>query len=63
MKPKLFIIFSLIVIIPTVTIIWLGVSLTKSERNAVSAQFDEVIKDKLQVFNVFSGSSTDVEYA
>ena len=51
MKPKLLLIFSLIVVIPTVTIICLGISLTKSERSSIEAQFNEVIKQRLQDIN------------
>jgi signal transduction histidine kinase len=48
MKPKLLLIFSLIVIIPTVTIICLGINLTKSEQTAIKAQISEINKQRLR---------------
>ncbi|MCM8536330.1 MAG: hypothetical protein NE334_10365 [Lentisphaeraceae bacterium] len=47
MKAKLLIIFSLIIIIPTVTIICLGVNLTRSESNLVKEKFRELLTEKL----------------
>ena len=47
MKTKLLIIFSLIIIIPTVTIICLGVNLTRSESNLVKEKFRELLTEKL----------------
>jgi len=43
MKPKLFIIFSLIVVIPMTTIIWLGISLSKRERSVIKDQFSQIL--------------------
>ena len=48
MKAKLLIIFSLIVIIPTVTIICLGVNLTRSESDLVKEKFRDLLTEKLQ---------------
>lgn len=47
MKTKLLVIFSLIVIIPTVTIICLGINLTRSESNQVKEKFRELLTEKL----------------
>ena len=47
MKPRLFIIFALIVILPTITIIFLGINLSRSEEQAVKEQFREVLMQRL----------------
>ncbi len=47
MKAKLLVIFSLIIIIPTVTIICLGVNLSRSENDLVKEKFRELLTEKL----------------
>ena len=43
MKPRLVILFSLIVLIPMATIIWLGISLSMRERTVVKEQFSQIL--------------------
>lgn len=47
MKPRLIILFSLIVIIPMATIIWLGISLSLRERTVVKEQFSQICLSNL----------------
>ena len=47
MKPRLIILFSLIVIIPMGTIIWLGISLSLRERTVVKEQFSQICLSNL----------------
>lgn len=47
MKPRLIFLFSLIVLIPMFTIIWLGVSLSKRERTVVKEQFRQICLSNL----------------
>ena len=47
MKPKLFIIFSLIVLIPMITIVALGISLSMRERTVVQDQFRQICLSNL----------------
>ena len=51
MKPRLIITFSLIILIPVVTIIWLGVTLSQRERTVITDQFREISLGNLIEYN------------
>lgn len=51
MKPRLIIAFSLIILIPVATIIWLGVTLSQRERTVITDQFREISLANLIEYN------------